>query len=146
MMPLSFKTAMSTDLEKLISIRIGAMRESLENVGRFDPERARERFANKFTADKTTLVLQGDEIIGFYVLLARENYLWLDHLYIDPATQGVGVGSSVMNRIIKIALSKKLPLKLCALKESKANIFYIKHGFELTHSEEWDNFYSRPYL
>lgn len=129
MMPLSFKTAMSTDLEKLISIRIAAMKESLENVGRFDPERARERFANKFTADKTTLVLQDDEIIGFYVLLERENYLWLDHLYIDPATQGGGVGSSVMNKIIKISRSKKLPLKLCALKESKAN-----------------NFYSRPYV
>ncbi|WP_417454182.1 GNAT family N-acetyltransferase [Kiloniella sp.] len=137
---------MSTDLEKLISIRIAAMRESLENIGRFDPERARERFASKFASDKTTLVLQSNEIIGFYVLLARENYLWLDHLYIDPATQGSGVGSSIMNRIIKISWSKKLPLKLCALKESKANSFYIKHGFELTHSEEWDNFYSRSYL
>lgn len=145
MTPLSFKTAVHTDLEQLIAIRIAAMKESLENIGRFNPERARERFANKFIPDQTTLVIQNNKIIGFYVLLPKDNHLWLDHLYIDPNTQRNGAGSKVMKRVIGLSSKTRLPLKLCALKESKANSFYLKHGFELTHSEEWDNFYARPY-
>ncbi|WP_085908653.1 GNAT family N-acetyltransferase [Kiloniella majae] len=146
MMTLSFKTAAATDLETLISIRIAAMKESLENIGRFNPERARERFASNFAPEKTTLILKENEIIGFYVLFAKDDYLWLDHLYIDPTVQSSGVGAKAMMQIVDKSSEKKLPVKLCALKESRANNFYKKHGFKLTHSEEWDNYYTRPYL
>ncbi|RMN79860.1 hypothetical protein ALQ56_05513, partial [Pseudomonas syringae pv. papulans] len=37
-------TVQPEDFETLVAIRIEAMRESLERVGRFDPVRARERF------------------------------------------------------------------------------------------------------
>ncbi|KKJ76576.1 hypothetical protein WH95_12270 [Kiloniella litopenaei] len=145
-MSLSFRTASPSDLEKLITIRIAAMKESLTNVGRFDPERARERFASKFQPERTTLVLRRKQIIGFYVLFAKDDHLWLDHLYIDPTTQGSGVGSAVMKKIVDISCREKLPIKLCALKESRANNFYQKHRFKHTHSEDWDHYYTRSYL
>ncbi len=145
-MTLSFRTAVSSDLEKLISIRIAAMKESLTTVGRFDPERARERFNSKFKPERTTLVLTDNKIIGFYVLLDKNDHLWLDHLYIDPTKQSSGVGAAVMEQIIDKSCEEKLSVKLCALKESRANNFYKKHGFKHTHSEEWDNYYTRPYL
>ncbi|WP_204248200.1 GNAT family N-acetyltransferase [Kiloniella spongiae] len=133
-------------MEKLISIRIAAMKESLENVGRFDPIRARERFTKKFIPEQTTLVLKDAEVIGFYVLLAKDDHYWLDHFYINPAIQNNGVGSAIIEQIIDRASEQKLPVKLCALKESRANNFYKKHGFKLTHSEEWDNYYTHPHL
>ncbi|WP_216825391.1 GNAT family N-acetyltransferase [Kiloniella sp. EL199] len=105
-MPLSFRTAVASDLEKLISIRIAAMKESLENIGRFDSERARKRFTSRFKPEKTTLILRDDEVIGFYVLFAIDNHLWLDHLYIDPDIQNNGVGSAVMTQIIDMSCEK----------------------------------------
>ena len=35
----------TSDFDVMLAIRIGAMRESLERLGRFDPARARERLA-----------------------------------------------------------------------------------------------------
>ena len=47
---LRFEPAAASDLEQLVQLRIEAMRESLERIGRFDPARARERFSGPFAA------------------------------------------------------------------------------------------------
>ncbi|MDR6410090.1 UNVERIFIED_ORG: hypothetical protein ABIC62_002743 [Burkholderia sp. 1595] len=36
------------DIETLVQMRIDAMRESLERIGRFEPRRARDRFVSSF--------------------------------------------------------------------------------------------------
>jgi hypothetical protein len=41
---ITLTTAAAEDFEALVALRIDAMRESLERIGRFDPARARERF------------------------------------------------------------------------------------------------------
>ncbi|VVE84806.1 GNAT family N-acetyltransferase [Pandoraea sputorum] len=43
-MNLTFSPTTQSDADLLASLRIAAMRESLERIGRFDPQRARERF------------------------------------------------------------------------------------------------------
>jgi hypothetical protein len=41
---LSLTPAHAEDFEALLALRVTAMRESLERIGRFDPGRARARF------------------------------------------------------------------------------------------------------
>ena len=142
-MDLIYVPAIASDLEILVAIRITAMKESLEKIGRFDLDRARTRFVKVFAPDKITKIIFDNDTIGFYMLSPKENHLWLDHLYIKPEFQGCGVGSKVMSTIFKIAKKQGLPIKLQALKESKSNGFYKNFGFIPTHSEEWDNFYIR---
>lgn len=83
--------AQQRDLEPLLAIRIEAMRESLERVGRFDPVRARERFASGFDASSTRHIEVAGERVGFVVLKQHLNELLLDHLYVKPAAQGAGL-------------------------------------------------------
>jgi len=45
--------AQPDDFEALVALRIEAMRESLERIGRFDRTRARERFLNGFSPTHT---------------------------------------------------------------------------------------------
>lgn len=47
-MILRFVETVSEDIESLVEIRIAAMRESLQKIGRFDPARARLRLINRF--------------------------------------------------------------------------------------------------
>ena len=47
------------DFDELASLRIAAMRESLERVGRFDPERARERLRATFDPMHTHGIVVG---------------------------------------------------------------------------------------
>lgn len=136
--------AVETDFEELVALRIAAMRESLERVGRFDPLRARERFRSAFSATHTRHIVCEQQRVGFVVVKPVENQLLLDHLYILPARQGHGIGAAVLARIFKEADVLALPLRVGALRGSDANRFYQRHGFEFLAEEEWDIYYLRP--
>jgi len=129
------------DLEELITLRIRAMQPSLEAIGRFDPQRARERFADSFDPSVTRKLMIDNKLAGFYVLREKVDHLWLDHLYIDPLHQGGGFGRKVIQVLQQLAIKSAQPLRLGALKESRANAFYRSQGFEKIAEHDWDNIY-----
>lgn len=135
--------ARQSDLDNLVAIRIEAMRESLERVGRFDPVRARERFLSGFEARNTRYIEVSGERVGFVVVKHRHTEFLLDHLYVRPSTQGSGIGSAVLAQIFKEADMAGLPIRVGALKESASNRFYTRHGFQFIESGEFDNYYVR---
>ena len=115
-------------------LRIRAMRESLERVGRFDPQRSRERLAAGFQSEHMRHICRGSERIGFLTLLPEAEYFNLQHLYVDPDAQGEGVGAWAMAWV----QSQGRDVRLSALKQSGANAFYLRHGFVQTGEEEFD--------
>ena len=70
-MTLHYHPAQPEDAEELVALRIAAMRPSLEQLGRFDPQRARARFLAHYTPDCTRHLLVGGRRIGVVVDLCR---------------------------------------------------------------------------
>lgn len=131
------------DGEALADLRVEAMRESLEAIGRFDPERARTRFLSGFDPAHTREIRVEGRRVGYVVVKPIEDHLLLDHLYIAPSSQGRGVGAQVLKLVFAEADRQRKPLRVGALKGSRSNAFYARHGFRLLHSAEWDNYYLR---
>jgi ribosomal protein S18 acetylase RimI-like enzyme len=138
---LHFKVSGDEDAHLLAEIRVQAMRPSLEALGRFDPQRARDRFLAGFNAIETTIVHVQDETAGFFVVRKRSDHLYLDHLYIAAAFQGQGIGRRIVDDIKREAQRSSLPIRLMALKDSPANGFYRSCGFEFVSAEAFDNLY-----
>jgi GNAT superfamily N-acetyltransferase len=135
----------AADAEALVALRIEAMRESLEQIGRFDPTRARERFLSGFSPAHTRHIELAGERVGFVVTKPLPDALLLDHLYLRPASQGLGLGGEVMRRVLAEAAALGLPaLRVGALRGSRSNAFYQRHGFRLVAESEFDNHYERP--
>ncbi len=132
------------DFEALLSLRLLAMRESLEIVGRFDPQRARERLSRGYLPAYTRHILKAGESVGFVVVVPREKDWLLDHLYVHPSAQGLGVGSWVLSQVLAEADAQHMPVHVTALKHSEANRFYLRHGFVVQAEGEWDLYYLRP--
>jgi GNAT superfamily N-acetyltransferase len=143
---LALAPASDDDFEALLSLRHAAMHESLTRMGRFDPQRARERLSRAFEPAHTRHILLEGERVGFVVLLPRGDHLVLDHLYIAPVAQNQGIGSWVMAQVLAEADRRDLAVRVTALKLSDANRFYQRHGFELQHESDWDLHYLRPAL
>lgn len=141
--PVTLVLAQHSDMDDLVAIRIEAMRESLERVGRFDPVRARERFVSSFEAHNTRYIEVSGERVGFVVVKHHRDELVLDHLYVIPRAQGSGIGAAVLTQIFQEADAAALPIKVGALKESASNRFYTRHGFQFFESGEFDNYYVR---
>jgi GNAT superfamily N-acetyltransferase len=132
------------DAEELVAVRIEAMRESLERIGRFDAERARGRFLSSFVPECTRHIVVGAQRVGFVVVKPIPDGLNLEHLYLCPDHQGRGIGSAVLMLIFEEADSQRLPLRVGALRGSASNRFYLRHGFRLVAEGEWDIYYVRP--
>ncbi|WP_051534745.1 GNAT family N-acetyltransferase [Deefgea rivuli] len=143
-MQIQLTQATTDDLEALIALRIEAMRDSLERIGRFDPIRARERFQSSFAPECTQWIYSNQQQrIGFFVLKPHSTYLRLDHLYIRPFEQGKGLGTAILKIIFAKAKQASLPIRVGALRGSDSNRFYIRHGFQLIESSEFDHEYVR---
>lgn len=140
---ITFEPAEAADAEALASIRVEAMQESLERVGRFDPQRARSRFLGSFSPNHTFHILLLGEKVGFYVVKQEANGLLLDHLYVKPNHQGKGIGTAVLADVFALADQAGVSVRVGALKESDSNHFYAKHGFVLVEQAEFDNYYVR---
>lgn len=140
---LSFSPAAIGDAEALAALRVEAMRPSLERVGRFDPDRARARFLDSFSPEYTHEILSDGLRVGFFVLRPRNDGLLLDHLYIRPSHQRLGIGAAVLRTVFAEADAEGLEVRVGALKESEANRFYLDHGFVLESQAEFDNYYVR---
>lgn len=127
----------------LADLRVGAMRESLEALGRFDANRARARFLDGFDPALTRAIVVAGQTAGFVVLRSAPDHLLLDHLYVSPSHQGQGVGAEVLRRVFAEADAAHKILRVGALKGSRSNAFYLRHGFSLVESAEWDHSYVR---
>ncbi|MDG4648776.1 GNAT family N-acetyltransferase [Roseibacterium sp. SDUM158017] len=114
------------------------MRPSLEAMGRFDLERARNRLLASFRAEETTILRADGQAAGFFVLRRRETHLLLDHLYLASAFQGQGIGRMVLERVQREACAAALPIRLTALNGSPANAFYRACGFNAVSSDALD--------
>ncbi len=140
----AYEPALATDADALVAIRIAAMRDSLERLGRFDPARARARFLDGFDPAQTRHIVADGERVGFVVVKPDGDDLLLDHLYVRPAAQDRGIGAAVIADVLAHADARRARVRLGALRGSAANRFYARHGFVQVGESEWDIHYERP--
>lgn len=139
----TLRPARADEFEALLALRIAAMQESLERIGRFDPERARRRFEVSFAPEHTRhIVLEGVRS-GFVTVKPCAAGLLLDHLYVLPEYQRRGIGSNVLSRVLAEADAQGATLRVGALRGSDSNRFYQRHGFQFVEEAEWDIYYER---
>ncbi len=79
--------------------------------------------------------------MGFFAVRNNGDHLYLDHLYIAPAEQARGIGSMILQWVLRDATEQDLPVRLMALNGSPANGFYRLHGFETVTQDELDTHY-----
>jgi GNAT superfamily N-acetyltransferase len=129
---LSLQPVADGDFEAMLALRTDAMRPSLERVGRFSPERSRERLAAGFAVQYMHhIVLDEDKRIGFVTLKPEgADALRLDHLYLREGFQGLGIGEWVLKWAKAQACGQHKDIKVTALVQSDANRFYLRYGFE----------------
>ncbi|PCE23220.1 GNAT family N-acetyltransferase [Paraburkholderia acidicola] len=142
-MNITYTPTTSADADTLVEIRILAMRESLERIGRFDAQRARDRFLASFDPSLCRYIVADGTTVGFVVVRPMADHILLHHLYVLPEHQGKGIGASVLRDVVADANSKSMPIKVGALRGSDSNRFYQRSGFVKVDEGEWDIYYVR---
>lgn len=133
-MNLALAPVVNDDFEAMLALRIEALRESLERLGRFNPDVARARLRAQFRPEWMHHLMRDGERVGYFTVEPREGDLRLHHLYLTQAAQGQGIGAWVIDHV----KARGLPISLAALRESRANDFYRRHGFRVVEEQEFD--------
>lgn len=144
MVAIEFLPASVEDAKALADLRVAAMQPSLEQVGRFDPLRARERFLADYSPEHTCHVTLHGARVGCVVVKPDMLGFLLQHLYIHPDHQQRGVGSAALAKVFALADAAEQELRVVALQGSAANRFYLRHGFVQMQAVDWDVYYTRP--
>jgi len=123
------RPAEDADVEQIAELRAVTLRPDLERLGRFDPDRVRQRLRDGFVAEHTWVIEVEGELAGCIALRPDVDAQWLEHFYIDPRLQGKGIGSAVLGRLLERCDREHLVVRVNVLHGSRARWLYDRHGF-----------------
>jgi len=139
-----FRDATEDDFEPLLAIRIDVMREHLERVFRYKPSRARRVFREHFAEPGMRAIMIGDELIGCVGFRRGDSEIKIDSFYLERRLHNSGLGTKILKVLLAEADAVGLPVRLEVLTGSKADRFYLRHGFVKLREDEIEGHFERP--
>jgi len=119
------------------------MREHLERVGRYTPERSRKMFRGHFDEPGTRLILQDGVRVGCVGFRRHDHEIRIDSFYLERRRHGWGLGTKILMALLAEADTAGLPVRLEVLNGNPAERFYLRHGFVKLREDEIEGFYER---
>jgi GNAT superfamily N-acetyltransferase len=138
----SLRAAVDSDAQWIADLRARVLRPDLERLGRFDPDRVRQRFLSAFDPVVTQVVLVGGREAGSIAVRPDEGSVWIEHFYLGADCQGRGIGSRVLQRELDAGQGDR-PFRLNVLQGSRAQALYERHGFVVERQDVVDVFMVR---
>ena len=126
-----------------MALRIDVMREHLERVFRYKPSRARRIFRAHFDEPGMRLILL-DERIGCVGFRDEVECLKIDSFYLERRFHNSGLGTAILKVLLAEADARAKPVRLEVLAGSKADRFYLRHGFSKLREDAIEAEYERP--
>ncbi|MBR0659726.1 GNAT family N-acetyltransferase [Neoroseomonas oryzicola] len=130
------------DFEPLLDLSIRVLREDLERVGRFDPERRRSRMRAGFDPAVLSAIEVDGRLAGCIAAAPAEDHVEVHSFYLEPWAQGRGLGAAVFAAVR--AAHPDLPVRIEVLKGASVHRFWEKQGFVRTGEQPFDWLYERP--
>ncbi len=141
-----FGPVSEADFEPLLALRVEVMREHLERVFRYKPSRARRIFREHFKEPGMRLILMGDARVGCVGFRTADDCLKIDSFYLERRFHNSGLGTTILKALLAEADAQKKPVRLEVLTGSKADRFYLRHGFVMLRQDDIEAEYERPFL
>ncbi|HYO20346.1 MAG TPA: GNAT family N-acetyltransferase [Dermatophilaceae bacterium] len=135
----TLRQADPSDSEWMAELRAAVMRADLQRLGRWDPIRVRQRFLDGFRPAHTQVIEVDAEPVGLIAVRPEADAHWIEHFYLDPAFQGRGIGTSVLEHVMADSRDHR-PYRLNVLQGSPARRLYERHGFVHDHEDPIDVF------
>jgi ribosomal protein S18 acetylase RimI-like enzyme len=132
--PINLRPAVLTDLDFAFEVTEAAMRGYVEQTwGTWEPMAQRENHEKSFKPETHQLILLAGVPAGVLATETHEDHVQLEKLYLLPRFRNAGVGSQVLESLLRSAAStgKAVRLRVLAANTS-AQRLYARHGFRVT--------------
>lgn len=132
-MTLTFRKAVPSERDEAQRILWSAFTPYVRNLGREITAHHYTFLPAAIERGDVYFAVDGDEIVGVAATERRDGGIYIDRLGVDPARQGTGLGSFMLERLEEIARANGLKgLSLETAEMAEGNIrLYRRHGFEI---------------
>jgi GNAT superfamily N-acetyltransferase len=135
--PYTLRPAQLSDLEVTYEITRDAMRDNvIKTWGEWKDDEQREKHLQNYTPATHRIVLYEDAEVGLLAVEEEPSYLWLVKLYLRSPFRGAGLGTALLQQVIREAaeLGKAIRLRVLRVNEG-AQRLYLRHGFSVVGEE-----------
>jgi len=140
-MEVALRAAHAGDFGFCAALYFAEMRAILQELN-LDLERHAAGFRHQWEAAQVQIITLDGADIGWLQSIIRDETLFLAQIFIENAFQRRGIGTEVMNRLIRKAACSRQAMTLAVVKTNPALRLYKRLGFRVTHADE-RKFYMR---
>lgn len=130
------RPASEDDLDFLYRLHRTTVKAYIDATWGWDPAFHRERFTANFEPEKWQIVVVDGRDVGGLALETRDDALFLSGIYILPAYQNKGLGTTLLRRLLAQARRSGRPVTLQVLKVNPARRLYERLGFAVFEETE----------
>lgn len=124
------RAALPCEKDGLRAVYTQAMREHIEAIWGWDQAWQDLDFDQAFHAAQTYVIEKRSSLLGYFQIDRQQHHSYLRMLIIKPEAQRLGLGASVLTRIVDIARGRGQPLLLRVFKiNHDAKRFYEREGW-----------------
>lgn len=138
-MKLKIRDGRKKDKAWLFDLYYSTMKSFIEQTWGWNDEFQQHGFETNLRPEYFQVVTDEGIDVGAFLVVNKEDHLWLEMLLVEKNNQNDGIGTWVMECIIKESAERNLPIKLSVIKLNPAKFFYLGLGFSVY--EEDDAFY-----
>lgn len=120
----------------LWNLNVAAMREHVEQVYGWHEDVVYDYFEKAYRPQSMRIIQVDEEDVGMIEVLDCPDCWVLSRIWILPAFQGRGIGSTVIQRVIDDVAGSHKPLRLQVFKRNRARRLYERLGFVQTAETE----------
>lgn len=132
----SLRQATAADYDFLYGLLTATMKEYIEATWGWDEEFQRQRFADHFNPAKSNIVIARGRDVGQLSVIQKDDEIFLSGIFILPAYQGQGLGTTIINDVVAQAREKGLPVGLRVLRSNPARQLYKRLGFKIVEEND----------
>ena len=126
------RIAESSDAAFAYDVREKAMREYEEATwGRWDAARTQGQIEDDIAEGRLNIIEVDLRIAGMMRVDEHPTHMHLDQLFLLPEYQGRGIGSKLVEHVLRNARLKNLPVRLWVLQVNPARRLYERLGFQV---------------
>ena len=134
---ITFRRATEADNAFVYGLKRLTIGPYVEATWGWDEDTQRKLHADRFVPDGMDLLLVDQEPIGLWRVRYLKDEMVLVSVYLLPAWQSKGIGSSLLTGLVDESTSRQLPIRLQVLRvNTRAKTFYERFGFDVVDATE----------
>jgi ribosomal protein S18 acetylase RimI-like enzyme len=140
-MRIAVRPALADDFDFCADLYFGEMERTIRELN-LDFAKQATNLRQRWDAQQVRIITLDGADIGWVQSMIEDDALFLGQLFVAPAHQGRGIGTTIVQRLIEEAACDRRAVTLGVVKTNPALRLYQRLGFRTTHEDD-RKFYMR---